>query len=220
MHESHDYHCTCGKLLCKGAIFDGEIQIKCKRCGKIQSIEDTGVVSEKTINTSIDADELWQYAWTYIKTVVDTVREPFLILDKDLRILSANRTFYSFFRVEEKDTEGKLVYNLGDGQWNIPKLKILLEDILPKNTFFEDFNVEHDFPKIGKKIMLLNARRIHIADENRPIMLLAMEDITKQIQLEAQMRDYTKKLNVEVAKRTEQLEIRVKELEKIVSKIK
>ena len=214
MTESHDYHCACGKLLCKGAIFDGEIQIKCKRCGKIQKIEDAVAISNKMDNKKVDADELWSFAWTYIKTVVDTLREPFLILDKELRVLSANRTFYLFFKVEQKDTEGKLVYDLGDGQWNIPKLKVLLEDILPKNTFFEDFDVEHDFPKLGKKIILLNARRVHTADEETPIILLAMEDITKQRNLEDQLKEYTKNLTLEVAKRTAELEIRVKELEK------
>ncbi len=173
------------------------------------------MLKQKIKNSKVDADELWDVAWTYIKTVVDTLREPFLILDKDLRILSANRTFYLFFKVEQKETEKKLVYTLGDGQWNIPKLKILLEDILPKNTFFEDFKVEHDFPKIGKKIMMLNARRIHIYGEDRPIMLLAMEDVTKQKELEDQLRAYTKKLTMEVAKRTAELEVRVKELEKI-----
>ncbi|MCR4325598.1 MAG: PAS domain-containing protein [Patescibacteria group bacterium] len=172
-------------------------------------------MSKAVKNTDFDADELWEFAWTYIKTVVDTMREPFLILDKDLRVLSANRTFYAVFKVTQKDTEGQLVYNLGDGQWNIPKLKILLEDILPKNTFFEDFKVQHDFPKIGERIMLLNARRIHTVDEETPILLLAMEDVTKQVHLEGQLKVYTKKLNIEVAKRTAELEIRVKELEKI-----
>lgn len=213
--ESREYHCDCGKLLCKGLIFDGEIQIKCKRCGRIKKIEDPIAMSKEIKSTHVDADELWDFAWTYIKTVVDTLREPFLILDKDLRVLSANRMFYAFFKVEQKDTERKLVYKLGDGQWNIPKLKILLEDILPKNTFFEDFKVEHDFPKIGKRIMLLNARRIHTADQETPIMLLAMEDITKQVRLEGQLKEYTKRLNLEVAKRTAELEIRVKELERI-----
>ena len=216
MEKTHDYHCPCGKLLCKGEIFDGEIQMKCKRCGKIQMIEDLAITTnDKMDNKKVSADELWEFAWTYIKTVVDTLREPFLILDKDLRVLSANRTFYSFFKVTQKDTEGELVYNLGDGQWNIRKLKILLEDILPQNTFFEDFKVEHDFPKIGKKIVILNARRIHTTDEKTPIMLLAMEDITKQKQLEDQLKEYTKRLNQEVNRRTTELEMRVKELEKI-----
>ena len=219
MKESRDYHCFCGKLLCKGAIFDGEIQIKCKRCGKIQIIEDFGVTREIMENKKINADKLWEVAWTYIKTVVDTLREPFLILDKDLRILSANRTFYLFFKVTQKETEGKLVYNLGDGQWNIPKLKILLEAILPKNSFFEDFRVEHNFPKIGKKIMILNARRIHAGKQEKAIILLAMEDVSKQKLLEDQLKEYTRKLSLEVAKRTSELERRVKELEKINKKI-
>lgn len=163
----------------------------------------------------INADKLWKVAWAYIRTVVDTVREPFLILDEHLRVLSANRTFYSTFKVTPTETEGKLVYELGDGQWSIPKLRILLEDILPKNTYFEDFKVEHDFQRIGRKIMILNARQIYIVDNKKPIMLLAMEDVTKQKLLEDQLKDYTKRLTVEVAKRTAQLEVRVKELERL-----
>lgn len=170
---------------------------------------------KETKNKKIDADQLWEVAWTYIKTVVDTLREPFLILDEELRVLSANRTFYLTFQVTKEETEGVLVYKLGNGQWNISKLKILLEDILPKNTFFDDFKVEHDFPKIGHKVMILNARRIHTINEEKPIMLLAMEDITKQKQLEDQLRLYAKKLAVEVAKRTKELELRVEELERM-----
>ena len=164
---------------------------------------------------SVNADELWKVAWTYIRTVVDTLREPFLILDKDLLVLSANRTFYLAFHVMEEETVGKLVYKLGNGQWDIPKLKILLEDILPKNTHFDDFKVEHDFPRIGHKVMMLNARRIYTTDGEKPIILLAMEDITKQIQLEEKMKEYTKELTLEVARRTEQLEVRVRELERM-----
>ncbi|MDO8451510.1 MAG: PAS domain-containing protein [bacterium] len=166
-------------------------------------------------NNSLKADELWDIAWTYIKTVVDTLREPFLILDADLRVISGNKTFYKIFEVTEKETEKKLVYDLGNGQWNIPSLKLLLEDILPKNTYFEDFRVEHDFPVIGSKIILLNARRIFTSGDERPIMLLAMEDITKQKQLEGELRGYAKKLTLEVAKRTTELEVRVKELERM-----
>lgn len=167
-------------------------------------------------NTKIEADELWEIAWTYIKTVVDTLREPFLILDEHLQVLSANRTFYTFFQVTKEETEGKRVYDLGNGQWSAPKLRILLEDIVPKNTHFEDFKVVHDFPRIGHKIMVLNARRIYTAHtEESPIMLLAMEDITKRKLLEDQLKAYTKSLTHEVAKRTAQLEARVKELEKV-----
>jgi len=163
----------------------------------------------------IEADELWRVAWTYIQTVVDTLREPFLILDENLQIKSANKTFYAFFQSVPEETEGKRVYDLGNGQWSAPKLRILLEDIVPKNTHFEDFKVEHNFPRIGYKIMILNARRVYTAGEERPIMLLAMEDTTRQMQLEDQLKAYTKSLTHEVAKRTAQLEFRVRELEKI-----
>jgi chemotaxis protein methyltransferase CheR len=165
--------------------------------------------------SSVRADEIWEFAWTYIRTVVDTLREPFLVLNDKLEILSANKTFYAVFQVVPEETEGSLVYELGNGQWNIPKLKVLLEDILPKNTYFEDFRVEHDFPKIGHKIMMLNARQVHEVATKDQIILLAMEDITKQVQLEDQLRDYAKKLTTEVAEKTAELEVRVQELERM-----
>lgn len=166
-------------------------------------------------SNKVNADELWEVAWTYIKTVVDTLREPFVVLDENLQVLSANKTFYKAFQTTPEETENKKIYNLGNGEWDIQKLRILLEDILPKNTYFEDFKVECDFPKIGHRILLLNARRIYREHEKRPIMLLAMEDITRQKHLEDQLREYTKKLNVEVAQKTQQLEIRVLELERL-----
>lgn len=173
------------------------------------------VTKMKTEPDVIDAEELWKVAWTYIQTVVDTVREPFLVLDENLVVISANRVFYSFFQVTPETTVGKRVYDLGTGQWSATKLRILLEDILPKNTFFEDFKVDHDFPRIGHRIMMLNARRIYRMHEDRPIILLAMEDVTRQKQLEEQLKEYTKSLTREVAKRTAQLEFRVRELEKL-----
>src|SRR5580698_6305371 len=86
-------------------------------------------------------ERLWEESWTYIRTVVDVVREPILILDKDLRVMAANESFYRMFQVESKDTEKRIIYELGNGQWNIPALRKLLEDILPKNTFFKGFEV-------------------------------------------------------------------------------
>lgn len=91
--------------------------------------------------------------------IVDTVREPLLILDDDLRVRRGNRSFYQTFRVAPEDTEGRLVYELGNHQWAIPALRRLLEEVLPRNTVFNDFEVAHDFPAIGPKVMLLNARR-------------------------------------------------------------
>ena len=163
--------------------------------------------------TTPDADLLWRVAWTYIRTVIDTAREPFLNLDADLRVLSANRTFYRFFNVARKDTIGSLVYKLGDGQWDIPALRKLLEKILPKNTSFTNYQVDHTFPNIGRKIMLLNARRIYTARSKVPILLLAMEDVTRRKELEEKLRDYAVTLNTAVIERTKELELRVKQLE-------
>lgn len=162
-----------------------------------------------------DAELLWRVAWTYIHTVINTAREPFLVLDAELRVLSANKTFYQFFGVAKKDTEGTFVYKLGDGQWDIPSLRKLLEKILPKNTFFSDYEVDHEFPKIGRKIIHLNARRIFTADHKRPMVLLAMEDVTKQKELEEKLRDYASRLNSAVSVRTKELELRVQQLEKL-----
>lgn len=102
-------------------------------------------------NNSDYFERLIDDGWTYIKTVVDVVREPILILDKNLRITNANQSFYEVFKVEQKDTEGKIIYELGNGQWDIPELRKLLEDILPKKTFFKGFEVTKVFPTIGKK---------------------------------------------------------------------
>ena len=165
------------------------------------------------IRVATDADKLWKVAWTYIRTVIDTAHEPFLVLDAKLRVLSANRTFYRFFKVPRRDTEHRLVYRLGDGQWDIPALRTLLEKILPKNTFFSDYEVEHDFPEIGRKILLLNARRIYSSHDKQPIILLAMEDITKRKELEEKLREFATKLNSAVSVRTKELEQRVRMLE-------
>jgi len=173
------------------------------------------IKKKKQMKNGHEADLVWRVAWTYIRTVIDTVREPFLVLDAELRVLSANKTFYRFFRVTKKDTEGTLVYKLGDGQWDIAALRKLLEKILPKNTFFVDYEVDHIFPGIGRKMMLLNARRIHAAHSKLPILLLAMEDITKRKELEEKLRDYAVKLNEAVSARTKELEQRVKQLEKL-----
>ena len=162
-----------------------------------------------------DADKIWSVAWTYIHTVINTAREPFLILDADMRVLSANKTFYRFFHVTKKATEGTLVYKLGDDQWDIPALRKLLEKILPKNTFFLDYEVDHEFPVIGRKIILLNARRIHTTTNKIPILLLAMEDITKRKELEEKLRDYAGTLTQAVMERTKELELRIHELEKM-----
>ena len=119
-----------------------------------------------------------QDALGYAEAIIATVREPLVVLDGDLRVRSANRSFYRTFHVRPKETEGRLLYDLGNHQWDIPDLRKLLGEILPQHTFFEGFEVRHDFPSIGKKVMLLNARRLHREGNHRGLILLAFEDVT------------------------------------------
>ena len=97
----------------------------------------------------------------YAESIVETVREGLLVLDADLRVILANRSFYETFKVKPGETEGQLLYDLGDRQWDIPKLRELLEEILPTDTTFDKFEVEHKFKIIGRRVMSLNARRIY-----------------------------------------------------------
>jgi PAS domain S-box-containing protein len=113
----------------------------------------------------------------YAQDIVDTVREPLLILDALLRVRSANRAFYQTFRVSPAETEGRLIYELGNGQWDIPALRTLLEDIVPRSSVFEDFELEHTFPDIGRRVMQLNARKLQ-AGHHEELLVLAMEDVT------------------------------------------
>jgi PAS domain S-box-containing protein len=118
------------------------------------------------------------------ESVVDTVREPLIVLDAGLRVITANKSFYQKFKVDPKETLGRLIYDLGNRQWNIPALRKLLENILPNNTSFENYEIEHYFPHIGRRIMLLNARRIPQPPAKPLILLLAIEDVTERKRLE------------------------------------
>src|SRR5687767_15698272 len=113
----------------------------------------------------------------YALDIVDTVREPLLILDTTLRVRFANRAFYQTFQVSSEETEGRLIYELGNGQWDIPDLRTLLEDVVPKSSVFNDFELEHTFPVIGRRVMLLNARKLQ-AGHHGELLVLAMEDVT------------------------------------------
>lgn len=124
----------------------------------------------------------------YAEGVVDTVREPLLILNADLRVMTVNRAFCKVFRVKPEETEKQLIYDLGNRQWDIPKLREFLEEILPQHTIFDNFEVEHEFPVIGKRVMLLNAREIYEKEKESKMILLAIEDITGFRRLE-KMKD-------------------------------
>jgi PAS domain-containing protein len=150
-----------------------------------------------------------ELALHYMKTLAEVAREFLLILDSDLRVISANPIFYQNFKVLPEQTEKKLLYELGNGQWNIPELKKLLEEILPDKKVVKDYEVQHVFETIGEKTMLLNARQI----DSVQLIILAIEDITDRKSLEAQLAEYTKGLEMSVANRTRELENKIKELE-------
>jgi len=141
------------------------------------------------------ADEALEYA----ESIINTVREPLIALDQDLRVVSASRSFYEVFKVNPKETVGQLIYDLGNKQWDIPKLRELLEDILPQKAAFDNYEVEHDFSTIGRRIMLLNARQIQRVLGKERIILLAIEDITERKQVENAL--HTAKQAVEAASR-------------------
>ena len=131
-------------------------------------------------------------ALEFSENIINAVREPLIVMDGDLRVVSASKAFYDVFKVKPEDTEKQLIYSLGNHQWNIPKLRELLEEIIPNNAAFYDFEVKHDFPEIGERIMMLNARRIPGPPEKPRVILLAIEDITgsRMLQkLHEKMRD-------------------------------
>jgi len=141
------------------------------------------------------------------ENILGSIREPLVVLDADLKVVKANHSFYRTFNVNPDETEGVVIYDLGNGQWNIPKLRELLEDILPENSAFNDFEVEQSFDTIGRKIMHLNARRIYGKSKQTPLILLAIEDVTD--------REYYKRdLEELVKKRTAQLILAREEAEK------
>ena len=149
--------------------------------GPVMRIVLSEIAEHKRIETEAIA------AKEYAQNIVETVRESLLVLDAELKILSANQSFYNTFQVSPEKTIGNFIYNLGDGQWDIPELRLLLEDILPKVSVFNGYEVEHGFPGIGQRFMLLNAREVYRRDIGSKIILLAIEDISesklaKQIQ--------------------------------------
>jgi len=139
--------------------------------------------------------------------ILSSLREPLVVLNADLRVIKANESFYRTFKVDPEETEGVLIYDLGNRQWDIPKLRELLEDILPQKSSFSDFEVEHKFDTIGPKIMRLNARRIFRESKQKQLILLAIEDVTE--------REYYKRhLEDLVEKRTSEIRIAREEAEK------
>ncbi len=117
-------------------------------------------------------------ARTYAEAIVTTIREPLLVLDGTMRVVSANRSFYTMLRVSPGEVEGREIYSLGNREWDVPELRRLLEKVLSENAVFDNYRVDHVFPAIGRRVLLLNARRIITEGPNRKLVLLAFEDVT------------------------------------------
>lgn len=126
----------------------------------------------------------------YAEAIISTIREPLVILNKDLRVRTANSAFYSHFHVTPQDTEGHLLYELGNQQWNIPRLRELLNTVLLQHKIVQDYQVEHDFPSIGRKVMLLNARTIQQRNGEEALILLVIEDVTEKHDLEERRDEF------------------------------
>ena len=132
---------------------------------------------------------LLQEIETYAQNIGDTVRDPLMILDRNLRVKSANRAFYKTFKVFPEETEGQLIAEVGNGQWNIPALLELLRNIVPSHSSFDEFEVTHIFPGIGQKTMLLNARKLYRPGNRTVLLVLALEDVTERRKAEKQLAD-------------------------------
>jgi len=145
-----------------------------------ENVIDGLVVTFVDINAVKQAEEAARLGRAYAESIVATVREPMVVLDKNLRVVSINEAFCRVFGLSQKKVEGHLIYTLNHGQWDIPQLRKLLENILPKNIVFNDFKVTHRFLGVGPKVLLLNARRL-VRESGLPAMiLLAIEDVTAQ----------------------------------------
>lgn len=167
-----------------GTVIHGQLQSAMvdnmnSKAGYILSSIVDGTVAKKLETEIQDARE-------YSENIVETVHKPLVVLNSNLKILTANHSFYETFKATPEETIGKFIYDLGNRQWDIPELRVLFEDILPHDTVFNGYEVNHDFPGIGRKIILLNARQIFRKNIGSHIILLAMEDITERKQVEAE----------------------------------
>jgi PAS domain S-box-containing protein len=150
----------------------------------LSELRSQNVELEKSVTGYISAQLVAEELHHYTENIVETVREPLLVLNADLKIISANHNFYRTFQVTPGETIGSFIYDLGNKQWDIPRLRELLEEVLPEKQAFDNFEVVHNFQDIGHKIMLLNARQIYRKEIGAKMILLAIEDITEHKRLE------------------------------------
>ncbi len=166
---------------------------------------DGAVIAMIDIDVIKRSKEEMQGALDYTQAIIETMREPLVVLDEEMRILSANKSFYDTFRVRVSDVANKRLYELGGHQWNNPKLRKLIEKVLPKNTFFNDFEVSFNFPDIGQKTMILNGRQIKMHGKEKPMVLLVIEDITKRKKAEDILKRDNVTLDKMINKRSKEL---------------
>jgi PAS domain S-box-containing protein len=154
-----------------------------------RNLQETREISQSQIAERKQIEEDFEKAEKYTNGIAETIRGPLIVLSPDLKVISANRYFYETFHVTPAETEGRSIFDVGNNQWDIPVLRELLEKIIPKNTYFDNFEVDHTFPHIGRKRMLLNARRIYWENKEKERILLAFEDITAQKKTELALKD-------------------------------
>lgn len=159
----------------------------------IDNLIDGVVISFIDVTERKRMEAVEQDARIYAESIVDTVQESLLVLDKDLRVISANQSFYRTFQVSKEKTLNKFIYDIGSRQWNIPRLRELLEEIIPRDNQFQNFEVDHVFPGLGRKVMLLNARRVFQEGMGTEKILLAIEDITERRRVEDSFQIATEK---------------------------
>ncbi len=151
-------------------------------------LQETNDILQAQIAERKRAEEAFEEVQGYTKDIVETIREPLIVLDSDLKVISANRSFYETFQVLPEETEERFIFEVGNHQWDIPALRKLLEEIVPQNTHFNDFEVDHTFPHIGRKRMNLNARRVFREGKGTDKILLAFKDITDQKRAEEALK--------------------------------
>lgn len=136
-----------------------------------------------------EKDLIIQDRLEYAEGIINTVREPLIVLDWELKVVSASKSFYNTFKTNSKDSFGKFIYDLGEREWNIPELRRLLNEVLPQHKIIVDFQVERDFSGLGKRVMFLNAEWIPREAVRPQLILLAIEDVTLRKNMEASLRD-------------------------------
>ena len=168
-------------------LLDAE-ELRTKLDATEQRLQEVNKILQAQIAERQRAEEAFNKAHKYTESIVETIREPLIVLTPDLIILSANRVFYETFQVAPEETEGRFIFDVDNHQWDIPALRKLLEEIIPQNTHFNNFEVDHTFPRIGRKRVLLNARRIYREGKGTDRILLAFEDSTDQKQAEEALK--------------------------------